>query len=340
MDSLMELLGFAGKVVLITFAIGILLILIANIIVKIKHLKSPLEVEDLSKKMKSYSDVIRPVTGDAKILKKEFKKRKKLEKKSKDGSKKHLYVIDFEGDIKASQVESLSEKITALLTVTNKSTDEVLVRLESPGGMVHTYGLAAAQLLRIKQAGLKYNVCVDKVAASGGYLMACTADKIYAAPFAVLGSIGVLAQIPNFHRWLKKNDVDYKEFTAGEFKRTVTMFGEITEKGVHKLSEDLEETHHLFKSFVGQHRPHIDLNKVATGEHWYGVKAKELQLVDEIQTSADFLFHRRNDYQIIKIDVPEKKKFSDKLAGLVGQSAENLWMRLWQKSFEKNILNS
>ena len=108
------------------------------------------------------------------------------------------------------------------------------------------YGLAASQMQRIRDKKLKLTVCVDKVAASGGYMMAVVADKIIAAPFAVLGSIGVLAQVPNFHRLLKKHDVDFEMLTAGKYKRTLTMFGENTDKGREKFQEDIEDTHVLF----------------------------------------------------------------------------------------------
>ena len=130
-----------------------------------------------------------------------------------------------------------------------------MVRLESGGGLVHGYGLAAAQLVRLKDAGLTLTVCVDKVAASGGYMMACVADKVVAAPFAVIGSIGVVSQLPNFHKWLKNHDVDYEMFTAGDYKRTVTVFGENDAEDRAKYQEELEQTHALFKHFVNTYRP-------------------------------------------------------------------------------------
>ena len=139
--------------------------------------------------------------------------------------------------------------------------------------MVHTYGLAASQLHRITRAGIPLTVSVDKGAASGGYLMACVANTIIAAPFAIIGAIGVLAQIPNFNRALKKVDVDYEVMTAGEHKAPITMFGEITDKGKNKLQQELEETHDLFKGFITQHRPQVPVHEVASGEVWYGQQA-------------------------------------------------------------------
>lgn len=192
--------------------------------------------------------------------------------------------------------------------------DEVLVRVTSPGGMVHTYGLAAAQLTRVRNANIPLCVSVDKVAASGGYLMACTANKIIASPFAILGSIGVLAQVPNFHRLLKKHDIDYEEYTAGDYKRTISMFGEITDKGKEKFTEQIADTHELFKNFVKEHRPIVDIDKVGTGEPWFGKRALDHKLIDEIKTSDEYFFERKDSHDIVKVKLAEKKKFGEKIA--------------------------
>ncbi len=208
--------------------------------------------------------------------------------KTKSEVRKRIYVIDFKGDIQASAVSALREEITAILQVVSKQ-DEVLVKLESPGGVVHGYGLAASQLDRIRSRCIPLTVAVDKVAASGGYMMACVADKILAAPFAIVGSIGVLAQIPNFHRWLQKHEVDFEQLTAGDYKRTLSLFGKNTEQGREKFQHELEQTHTLFKDFIQHHRAQVDLAQVATGEHWFGQQALALQLVDELLTSDDYL---------------------------------------------------
>ena len=192
--------------------------------------------------------------------------------------------------------------------------DEVVVKVESPGGLVHSYGYAAAQLIRIRDAKIPLTICVDQVAASGGYLMACVGSKVLAAPFALIGSIGVVAQVPNFYRLLKKHDVDYKEYTAGDYKRTVSLFGEITEKGEAKFKEQLEITHQLFKSFVSKYRPQLDLAKVATGEFWYGENAKALGLIDEIKTSDEYLLTLAKDHQVVKISFEQKPTFMEKLS--------------------------
>ena len=247
----------------------------------------------------------------------------KLKNGDKESPKPCVYVIDFKGDISASETTALREEISAIINVA-KVDDEVLLRLESPGGVVHGYGLAASQLARLKQKGIKLTVAVDKVAASGGYMMACVADKIVSAPFAIIGSIGVVAQIPNIHRLLKKHDVDVDVMTAGEFKRTVTVLGENTEKGKQKFQAELEETHQLFKQFVAQNRPHLDVDKVATGEHWFGQQALDLQLVDELATSDDIILERMKDKSVIAVKYKVKKPLLQKIGKQAEESIEGI----------------
>ncbi len=225
---------------------------------------------------------------------------------------------------------SLREEVTAVLAVAREG-DEVLLKLESGGGMVHGYGLASSQLDRIKAAGLPLTISVDKVAASGGYMMACIADKIVSAPFAIVGSIGVIAQLPNFNKLLKKHDIEFEQLTAGEYKRTLTMFGENSDKAREKFKEELEETHGLFKDFIRDHRPALDLDKVATGEHWFGTQAHELGLVDEISTSDDLVVAACKDKTVLAIHYVQKKKLSDKLAGVAGKSADSVLMKLIER---------
>lgn len=223
-----------------------------------------------------------------------------------------LYVIDFNGDIKASQVEQLRDEVTALLAVA-KTKDEVLIRLESPGGSVNGYGLAAAQLQRIRDRKIPLTVSIDKVAASGGYLMACVANHILAAPFAIIGSIGVVAQIPNFHRWLKKNNIDIELLTAGEYKRTLTLFGENTEAGRKKFQEDLEKIHTAFRDYVLTNRNQLDMDKVSTGEHWLATDAFDLRLVDKLVTSDDYLLEKMKAYHAFKLTIHPKTTLINKL---------------------------
>ena len=209
--------------------------------------------------------------------------------------------------------------------------DEILVKVESPGGLVHGYGLAASQLRRIRDAEVHLTIAVDKVAASGGYMMACVADRIIAAPFAVLGSIGVLAQLPNFHKLLKKNDIDFELYTAGEYKRTLTMFGENTQKGREKFVEELEQTHGLFKEFVAANRPQLDIDKVATGEVWYGQQAVQEGLVDDLQTSDAFVQERLQDWDVFDVRFVHKKNWQEKLGFAAEGAIERTLLKIWQR---------
>ncbi|MCU4390232.1 protease SohB [Acinetobacter courvalinii] len=249
-------------------------------------------------------------------LAKEAKVRRKNDQK--------IYVLDFKGDVQASAVDTIREEITLILATAKAGHDRVVVRLESPGGMVHGYGLAAAQLVRLRDAGFHVTICVDKVAASGGYMMACIANEIISAPFAVVGSIGVVAQVPNFNRLLKQHNVDFELYTAGEYKRTVTMFGENTPEGKAKFEEELQQTHALFKHFVEKYRPQLDVAKVATGEHWYGEDARELNLVDTLQTSDEYLLSLLPKHDIYVINTRKRPTFGEKLGLQAAQMAESL----------------
>lgn len=235
-----------------------------------------------------------------------------------------IFVLDFKGDIQASAVENLREEITLILATAKAGRDRVVVRLESPGGMVHGYGLAAAQLVRLCDAGFHLTICVDKVAASGGYMMACIANEIISAPFAVVGSIGVVAQVPNFNRLLKEHNVDFELYTAGQYKRTVTMFGENTPEGKAKFEEELQQTHVLFKHFVEKYRPQLNVDKVATGEHWYGQDALDLNLVDKLQTSDEYLLALLPQHDVYVINTRKKATLGEKLGLQAAQMADSL----------------
>ena len=306
-----------------------------------------IEVRDVNEKYRHIGEHIQQMVVEPDVLKATRKAEKKTAKAERKAARKKLgkgvddaehrkclYVLDFEGDIKASAADNLREEISAVLPQV-KPGDELLVRVESPGGMVHGYGLAASQLQRIRDAGVPLTIAVDKVAASGGYMMACVANRIIAAPFAVIGSIGVLAQLPNFHRLLKKHDIDFELFTAGEYKRTVTMFGENTEKGREKFTQELEETHALFKDFVSANRPGLDIAKVATGEIWYGRKAIDVGLVDELQTSDAFVQGRLADWDVFEVRFVHKKTWQEKL-GLAAEGAmEKALLKIWQKGLDR-----
>ena len=240
-----------------------------------------------------------------------------------EGTEKRAFVILFEGDVKASSLDNLRLEITALLTLANEA-DEVVVCIESPGGMVHSYGLAASQLERIKAKGIPLTVAVDKVAASGGYLMASVADKIIAAPFALLGSIGVVAQIPNVHKRLKKKDVDVELLTAGKYKRTLSIFGENTEEGRQKFMEEIEDVHLLFQEFVINNRPELDIDKVATGEAWYGKRALDLNLVDQLLTSDEYIVDLCSERSVYQVEWEINKSPVDKFLGKVNGTLDKV----------------
>ena len=218
--------------------------------------------------------------------------------------------------------------------------DEVIVRLENHGGLVHEHGLAASQLARIRERDIPLIVSVDKVAASGGYLMACVASKVYAAPFAILGSIGVLAQIPNFNRLLDSHGVDFEQITAGKYKRTVTMFGKNTDEDRAKLKEELEDVHALFKSAVSRYRPDLDLDKVATGEHWYGTRALELGLADEILTSDELLLQRAESRDLYRLSYKIKQPLQKRLMSNIDGAMEKLDSAGWRRRFESRLPRS
>lgn len=309
-----------------TIVISIIVVAIFIIVLASKkqaHNKDSIEIKKLNQK---YDDMAMALNVNI-LAKDELKKLKKeLKVKLKDKTKrKRLFVLNFHGDIRASAVASLREEITAILIVANED-DEVFVRLESSGGMVHSYGLAASQLMRIRDKKIPLIIAVDKVAASGGYMMACVANHIIAAPFAIIGSIGVLAQIPNFNKVLKKLDIEYNQFTAGEYKRTVTLFGENTEEAKSKLREELADIHLLFKEFISKHRPSVDIAKVSTGEHWPGTRALEKQLVDELKTSDDYLLEKSKQVDIIEITYTSKKSIFEKLGFQVQKLSDQFFL--------------
>jgi serine protease SohB len=298
----MEFLAHYGLFTLKTFTLVIaILVLVAGIFAIGRKPRTKLEITALNKNYEKTKQLLqKEINGKAEKIKKSKK------------TKPSLFVIDFQGDIKASQAEQLREEVTAILSIAQPK-DEIVVRIESPGGAVNGYGLAAAQLHRIREKGIHLTACIDKMAASGGYLMACVADRILAAPFAIIGSIGVVAQIPNFHRWLKKNDIDVELLTAGEYKRTLTLLGENTEKGRKKFQEDLELIHSTFKQYVLTNRPDLNIEEVATGEHWLAKDAHALKLVDEIRTSDDFLVNKMAEYNLFRIKAQSKPSIIDKI---------------------------
>ncbi|MDE1239125.1 protease SohB [Vibrio aestuarianus] len=344
MEFLLDYGLFLAKIATVVVALVVLLVIVKSVGGKNSVIKGELEVVNLTDRHKDIVEQLEHHLHDDAFIKARDKAEKKSEKekiKARDKAIKkaakegeldtkrepHLFVLDFNGSIDAKEVASLREEVTAVLAVAREG-DEVLLRLETGGGMVHGYGLASSQLDRLKAAGLPLTIAVDKVAASGGYMMACIADKIVSAPFAIVGSIGVIAQLPNFNKLLKKHDIEYEQLTAGEYKRTLTMFGENSDKAREKFKQELEETHELFKDFIRDHRPALDLDKVATGEHWFGTQAKALGLIDEIKTSDDLVVEACKDKTVLAIHYVQKKKLTDKLAGVAGEAADSVLMKL------------
>ncbi len=330
---------FAAK--LITFLAALLMALaLLGILLSLRQReRESIEIEKINDKFDSMREALESELlskDEIKALKKERKaeeknKNKLLKKQLKENSEpptRRIFVLRFNGDMQASEVDTLRESITAILCVA-KSEDEVLVILDSVGGLVHNYGLGASQLNRFRQKNIPVVVCIDLVAASGGYLMAAVANKIIAAPFAVVGSIGVLAQIPNFHRFLKKHDIDIEQHTAGEYKTTLTLLGENTPKAREKFQQELQDTHLLFKQFVQQHRPQIDIEKLATGEHWYGTQAIDLKLVDELMTSDDYLLEQSKTADIFEVTYVIAETFTDKLSSILHGATGRLLQRFF-----------
>ncbi|HBV40456.1 MAG TPA: protease SohB [Erwinia sp.] len=349
----MELLSYYGlflaKTVTVVVAIAAIALLLTHLAMRKRTQSGQLRLtrlNDAYQEIKDEMGLASMKPHDKKRWYKEQKKKAKLEAKNakadaKQGikpaeSKPTLYVMDFKGSMDAHEVASLREEVSAVMAVARPQ-DEVLLRLESPGGVVHGYGLASSQLQRLRDKNIRLTVAVDKVAASGGYMMACVADRIVAAPFSIIGSIGVVAQIPNFNRLLKRNEIDVELHTAGDYKRTLTLFGENTEQGREKFREDLNETHQLFKTFVHQMRPALDIESVATGEHWFGTQALEKGLIDAIGTSDDLIIDQMQAREVVAVHYVKRKRMMDRFTQSASVSLERLLLRLWQRG-EKPLL--
>ena len=329
-----ELLSNYGLFLLKTLTVVISIVLILSFIMSTRNNKTEgdITIKNINEEFSLLEENIKKNL----LGKSEFKKFVKLRKKNKKTNDKKLFVLDFKGNIKASEIVSLRREISGII-LSHKKSDEVLLRLENSGGTVHEHGLAAAQLKRLKDKNIPLTICVDKVAASGGYMMACVANKIIASPFAIIGSIGVLAQVPNFNKLLKNKGIDFEQHTAGNYKRTVTMFGENTDKDREKLGEQLQDIHVLFKDFITTNRKNIDIDKVATGEYWYGPKALELNLIDSIMTSDEYILSMVNEFEIFHIQYKKLKTLSDKISKISSSASSKVFNVLEQKNHDKNI---
>ena len=320
MDILHDVLAFAAKGFVVFATIALTVLFCVVVLRRRRPSRSWLRVDRLNRRIDALGDTLRGNLMKKKELRKLHKTRKKLEAE-RPGKKPNVFVLEFKGDLFATAVRNLREEVTAIAGVAG-SGDEVVVRLESAGGAVPHYGLAAAQLMRLRDKALKLTVCIDRIAASGGYMMACVADTIVAAPFAIIGSIGVVAQVPHFHRLLEKHDVDFQEMTAGEFKRTVSIFGEITEKGRKKFQQELEDTHQLFKEFVKANRPKLDVEQLSTGEHWLARRGMELGLVDQIRTSDEYLVERAAQANVYRVSFERPRSLPERLGRAAATSID------------------
>ena len=330
MEHLYDYLEFLAKAA--TIVVAIVAVVVAATSLGLRRGSSEgghLEVRKFNDRLDDMNRTLRQAFLTAPAFKKSIKQEDRARKKaSKEGEdRRRVYVLDFDGDLQASKVNHLRHEITAVLT-SARTQDEVLVRIESPGGMVHGYGLAASQLERVRQNKIRLVTAVDKVAASGGYLMASVSDHIIAAPFALVGSIGVVAQIPNVHRLLKKHDVDVEVLTAGKYKRTLTIFGENTEQGRAKFVEELEDVHALFQEFVQANRPQVSLDEIATGEAWYGRRALEHRLIDQLSTSDAYLTNACHDADVYEVRWVEHKKPIERLLSQFVDAARSTLARL------------
>jgi serine protease SohB len=317
-EAILEFGLFLAKTLTLVAAI----VFVAGVLVNLSRRQREsegLKVTNLNKRLRQAADGLRQALLPKAQRRRLAKQRRQEDKAAQGQRRKRVYVLDFRGDIRASATASLREEVSAVLAVAEQG-DEVLLRLENAGGLVHEHGLAASQLARVTERDIPLTVAVDKVAASGGYLMACVADRILAAPFAIVGSIGVLAQIPNFRRMLDERGITVEQVKAGRYKRTVSMFGDVTDEDRDKLREELEDVHTLFREMVSKHRPQLDLERVATGEHWYGVRALELGLVDELGTSDDWLGRLVDEADVWKVEWRGHKRLVEKLAAVMEES--------------------
>jgi serine protease SohB len=320
-----DIVGFLAKAAIVVASLVVVIGFIGALVRRGRGDVSRLTVRRLNLRFRQLADALRaPVLG-----KRGFRRhRREAGRKRRDEKRRHVFVLDFHGDIAASATASLRHEISAILAVAAPG-DEVVLRLESPGGVVHGYGLAASQLVRLRERNIRLVVVVDKVAASGGYMMACVADELIAAPFAIIGSIGVVASVPNLHRLLAEHGVDYEEMTAGEFKRTVSVFGKISPEGRQKFQNQLEDTHGLFKSFVQAQRPRLRIDEVATGEYWFARRALELGLVDRLMTSDDYLLAQMDQAELLEVSFREPKPLRRRLVGSVSEALELALGKLW-----------
>ncbi len=327
-NMLVEYGLFLAKAITVVVAIGVVLAMAGRSARQTRDAVS-LETRRLEDRVGASRRTLRRAITPARQFRREERARRREQKARRGRPRRRVYVIDFRGDLRARAVRALREEVSAVLGVATAE-DEVVVRLENAGGLVHEHGLAASQLLRIRERGIPLTALVDKVAASGGYMMACTANRIVAAPFAILGSIGVLLQLPNFNRLLESHGIDFELVKAGERKRSLTVFGKNTEVERTRMREEIDHVHELFKRFVAENRPQLDIATVATGEHWFGTRALELGLCDALGTSDDYLLEAAEAADVHEVRYRIRRPLGRRLA----ETGAGLLARLGERALE------
>ena len=164
-------------------------------------------------------------------------------------------------------------------------------------------------------------------------MMAVVADRIVASRLAVIGSIGVVGQVPNVHRLLKRFDIDVLEMTAGTNKRPVSLIGPLTDQGIETFKKQLSDTHRLFRDHVHRFRPQLDIEAVSNGDIWHGVDALTHGLIDEIATSDEMIDRARHegDLDVFSIRWRQAKNLRERLEESVSLITEKALMRALQR---------
>lgn len=221
--------------------------------------------------------------------------------RARPASGKVTAVLRFEGDTMATGRQDFARMVDEVLH-NKERIQRVIVVVNSPGGGVSVYGQMFAGMERMRNAGVDVTACVDTYAASGGYLMSVPAQRIIAAPFAMVGSIGVVSEFMNFNKLLRRLGVEPMTITAGELKRTVTPLSEVTEENKAAYKAQLEAIHRQFIAVVKKYRE-VDADRVCTGNHWTAAESVELKLnlVDGLATSQEYLFEANQTEDLVTI---------------------------------------
>lgn len=234
--------------------------------------------------------------------------------------RKTAVLLSFNGDINATEVIEFGRAVSMIVQMKDL-VSEVYIIINSGGGVVNGYGLLASEIERLHYSEIETYALIDQVAASGGYMAACVANHVVAAPFAYIGSIGVVSEMPNFNQILSDNGINIEQHTAGKSKRTVTPLGKITDEDRNEFKKKLERIHRSFINHVSHYRNinDADENKnsiIFSGDYWIAEETVELELglVDEISTSQEFLLDKMKEYNIIEITFQENKTKKSKLS--------------------------